>query len=426
MGASGGIFRKNPVFEVEARLILADAGGMRAATLPPLPRVEELLKAFQEQSLSLRFQPDVEESYQQMRSGPRLKSFRLTGLTGLFLYDLFLFLDSPLFGLDFGRSLVVRLGLVTPLALLTIAAAGLVRGFWQELLIGFSMLPAAAGLLFLYQGTPSLVGIGQTALIIVLMYSSGVIRPGFRGSALALPVWLAGDSIFLAWNGELSGSQSVQAVSLVWTAAGIALMTSFWLERHERSGYLLQMRNDAQNAALNAINGELVRLSMVDPLTGIPNRRAFDAALKAAWSCAATLRQPLAILMMDLDEFERFNELHGRPYGDTVLFHVARRLRDCLGDAAMVARYGGEEFIALMPEMDLARAVERASQVCQCVRATSLPPSAGHYGVTVTISIGVASLIPEAGLSAVELLRTADANLYQAKYLGRNRVFPAA
>jgi diguanylate cyclase (GGDEF)-like protein len=175
-------------------------------------------------------------------------------------------------------------------------------------------------------------------------------------------------------------------------------------------------------------------LSRTDPLTGLANRRVLDERL--ALECARAQRsgEPLAVLMLDIDHFKAYNDHHGHPAGDAALVRVALALEACLRRAGdLVARFGGEEFCVVLPLTDAAQAREIAGQLCQAVRDLALPhghsPTAGH----VTLSIGVATGLPE-GVSArrpsdgdgaptpADWVAQADAALYQAKRQGRDRV----
>ncbi|HMN99417.1 MAG TPA: diguanylate cyclase [Miltoncostaeaceae bacterium] len=157
----------------------------------------------------------------------------------------------------------------------------------------------------------------------------------------------------------------------------------------------------------------LAGLAATDPLTELPNHRAFQERLHE--ECARALRAgaPLSLVLLDLDHFARINDRHGHPAGDAVVREVARRLRECARDGEMVARIGGEEFAWLLPgdEMDAWQAAERARQ------AVEAEPVATD--IRLTISAGVCEL-GQAG-SPMELLRLADGALYWAKAHGRNR-----
>jgi diguanylate cyclase (GGDEF)-like protein/PAS domain S-box-containing protein len=171
------------------------------------------------------------------------------------------------------------------------------------------------------------------------------------------------------------------------------------------------------------LENELRALSREDALTGLPNRRAYEQTLATEWRRALRNQRPLAILLLDVDHFKAFNDHYGHPMGDACLRQVADVLRaGCRRSADTMARFGGEEFIAIFPETDAIDAAGVAEHMRASVANRAIPhASAGDLAV-VTISIGVASLVPYNGLRPADLVRMADEALYAAKRAGRNQV----
>jgi len=184
---------------------------------------------------------------------------------------------------------------------------------------------------------------------------------------------------------------------------------------------------------------ELRRLSTVDPLTGIANRRAFEEALGLEWRRMMRHGTGLSLLMIDVDYFKRFNDRYGHPAGDECLRQVAKILAQRARRAGeLAARYGGEEFAVLLPHTTLDAACKLADLLCAAVREAHIPHLGSEVASFVTISIGAACIaqVPEpgAGLSrdggarpaaATVLIETADQALYAAKVAGRNRAVAA-
>ena len=163
--------------------------------------------------------------------------------------------------------------------------------------------------------------------------------------------------------------------------------------------------------------------ALVDGLTGLGNRRRFDEALRAAWSRCATERKSLALIMLDVDYFKRYNDHLGHPEGDACLQRVAEVLARLVAiPGTLVARYGGEEFVCLLPEADALRARALAEHLRSEVHAMAMPHPASDAAEVVTLSLGVASARPVAGGEPLDLVKKADARLYEAKQAGRNRV----
>ncbi len=169
------------------------------------------------------------------------------------------------------------------------------------------------------------------------------------------------------------------------------------------------------------------RLANADGLTGIPNRRHFDKTLDQEWRRARRRRQPLASIMIDIDFFKDYNDRYGHLAGDDALKRIAQALHRALrrpGDS--VARFGGEEFICLLPDTDLRGACQVAKELHQAVDRLRLPHQDSTVSEHLSISLGVAVTTPKEGKKPADLIKHADAALYQAKEGGRNRIEPAA
>jgi diguanylate cyclase (GGDEF)-like protein len=183
----------------------------------------------------------------------------------------------------------------------------------------------------------------------------------------------------------------------------------------------LEQRVAQRTDELQLLNSKLETLSLTDSLTGIANRRHFDSILQQEWQRAVRQGQPLALAILDVDWFKRYNDHYGHPAGDACLRQIAQTLAATVSRASdRVARYGGEEFVFIAPMTDAQSALEIADRVIQAIAALALPHSDTPSGY-VSVSMGVAAVIPSAEHTASMLLQQADAALYQAKTLGRNR-----
>ena len=172
---------------------------------------------------------------------------------------------------------------------------------------------------------------------------------------------------------------------------------------------------------LEEANRQLERLAATDGLTELANRRVFDERLETEWRRCRRNRQPLSVLMIDIDHFKSFNDNHGHIAGDECLRLVAGSLRETFTRAAdLVARYGGEEFGAILPETDDERAADLAEEVRR--RIEELSNTLGTCASGITVSIGVATEVPGRERTAAALLHDADTSLYVAKREGRNLV----
>jgi len=191
---------------------------------------------------------------------------------------------------------------------------------------------------------------------------------------------------------------------------------------HRREELLMRLVEE-RTRQLEEANRTLERLSQLDGLTGVANRRRFDEALDAEWRRGCRTGASLALVLMDIDAFKVFNDTYGHLRGDECLRQVASALAGALGRVGdLVARYGGEEFAALLAGV----AAEEASTIAERLRATvqalRVPHGASAAAGVVTISAGVAALVPTERGDSAGLLAAADQALYEAKRRGRNRV----
>jgi diguanylate cyclase (GGDEF)-like protein len=193
----------------------------------------------------------------------------------------------------------------------------------------------------------------------------------------------------------------------VFTPANVLALEAF-ADQVAGAIHLAQVTRDLEEA-----NERLQRLSMIDALTGVDNRRRFDEALDREWRRSARSGAPLSLLMIDVDRFKDFNDSKGHPAGDACLRAVATVLRECLVRAGdVVARYGGEEFAVLLPDSD----GDGAARTAERLRARVAD------GAPVTISLGVATMAASRERSPSQLVAEADDALYEAKRRGRNCV----
>lgn len=180
---------------------------------------------------------------------------------------------------------------------------------------------------------------------------------------------------------------------------------------------------EERTAELKVANERLQELSRVDGLTGIANRRRLDEELDREWKRMLREKRPLSVVLCDIDHFKLYNDTYGHQAGDDCLAKVAQAIKDSVnrpGD--LTARYGGEEFCLVLPETSGQGAAQIAELVRMNVAALKLEHKSSEVAEMVTLSLGVATLIPDTGSQPSVLVEAADRALYQAKGNGRNRV----
>ncbi|MBE9076360.1 PleD family two-component system response regulator [Romeria aff. gracilis LEGE 07310] len=181
------------------------------------------------------------------------------------------------------------------------------------------------------------------------------------------------------------------------------------------------------NQVLQQANQELYRVATIDSLTQVANRRRFDQYLQQEWQRLSREQNPLTLILGDVDFFKVYNDTYGHQVGDLCLKTVAEAFSlAATRPADLVARYGGEEFAVILPNTSAPGALQVAEMIQRNLSAFKIPHSQSSVSDRVTISLGVASLIPSPGSSPKEIITAADQALYQAKEKGRNRSVIAA
>lgn len=169
---------------------------------------------------------------------------------------------------------------------------------------------------------------------------------------------------------------------------------------------------------------KIQKLSQMDGLTGLNNRRVFQDKLLQEINRRDRTRKPLSLLMLDIDHFKQFNDSYGHQAGDIVLRQLARIITAQCRCASIdiCCRYGGEEFAIIMPELEMHKAVKAAERLRSAVENAAFSFNANNPAGRVTVSIGVAGVMDEEDISPDELIKKADEALYLSKRTGRNRV----
>jgi diguanylate cyclase (GGDEF)-like protein len=211
-------------------------------------------------------------------------------------------------------------------------------------------------------------------------------------------------------------------VAVLAVAAGL-LFLDYRLRRVRRREAELRLRLQETIVELEQANARLEEMATRDELTGIRNRRYFLEQLDLEWRRAARTREPLSLVVVDVDSFKTLNDTYGHPEGDTSLARIAACMRASARRAAdCVARIGGEEFAIVLPATGAEGAVAFAERVRRDVEALRIPNLNSPVCPTLTISLGVSTTRPGTTVAASSLVSAADRGLYRSKQAGRNRV----
>jgi two-component system chemotaxis family response regulator WspR len=198
---------------------------------------------------------------------------------------------------------------------------------------------------------------------------------------------------------------------------------------HSRSYMTLLQRDEAYRALrvsqqqLLDTNLVLQRLMNSDGLTGLSNRRHFDEYLELEWRRAIREQTQLSLMMIDVDYFKAYNDNFGHLEGDEALRQVAKAIRaSCSRPSDLPARYGGEEFALVLPNTSPGGARLLAEKLRQTVAGMNIPHIAPSEGASLTVSIGLSTVVPQIGSHSRQVIQSADQGLYAAKHNGRNQV----
>ncbi len=200
---------------------------------------------------------------------------------------------------------------------------------------------------------------------------------------------------------------------------------------YHSNAYITMLQRDEAYRALRESqrkleqkNFELLRMSNIDGLTGVANRRRFDELILEAWGHSRRTASPLAVAMIDIDYFKPYNDHYGHLAGDECLQRVARALQAQLPRMTdFLGRYGGEEFVAVLSATDQQGAIKVAERLCATINGLNIPHLHSEVSDHVTISIGLSVVVADSKLQPQGLVSAADKALYEAKHAGRNRVY---
>jgi diguanylate cyclase (GGDEF)-like protein len=339
-------------------------------------------------------------------SGVVLVALSAVVLPGWAPFDLYLEPDHA------SLFITVRLLAVLPLAVLVaLLVAAPVGRRHPELLSVLALGVVQADVLWMVTQVDQVASYGL-GLSLALFGCGGVFAGGLRWTVLLAGGTWAGAAVAVAANDQpVSGAQLVTLAVYLSTATVVALVTHTVRQtlsvREVRTTVGLH-REQQRTAVLMA---RLERLSHEDPLTGLANRRRWDAELAAACAAGSRDGQPVAVLLLDIDHFKQVNDRYGHAGGDAALQAVAGLLREAVRGSDVVARLGGDELAVLLPGTDAARAVELAEQLRSATLALRLPGFApGGLSVSLGVAVADGDDVDPAALTA-----RADRCLYTAK-----------
>lgn len=258
-------------------------------------------------------------------------------------------------------------------------------------------------------------------MIYVLFIIYGVANLRLAQGALIGFASLGVSLLILYLTGQTSEITLLMQYGLMANLVGCG--NAYVLEVRDRRLYLQARMLELEKRQLNRLSERMVQLAREDGLTGLANRRHFNDSFMIEWERARREQQSLALVFVDVDHFKAYNDNHGHLEGDRALVAVASTIKPLARRAGdLAARYGGEEFVLLLPNTLAEGAREVAEELLALVDARRIPHRASSVGSFVSVSIGVASLVPDVHLAPSQLIDQADAALYAAKQGGRHQI----
>ncbi len=382
--------------------------------LPNLDWVNEdspYLRQHREGFRLLSFDGELEQAFNRYHITVFLVRMRWSLLVAMLLMALFVVLDAVSLPESVRNgTLAVRLGLILPTLLIAWLATYQRR--WRPYLQIIGAVAALSGGL----GVAGIIWIARAHAFplpyegIILVTVFFYFLTGLRFFTAALCGWVTFFAYLLVEViSALPAEQLLYNAVFLASANLIGCFGCYFLEYASRQNFLAQ--------------GLLQDLAEKDFLTGLLNRRAFSERAERSWRQAQRERQALALVMMDVDYFKRYNDHYGHAAGDEALRAVGQVIgRQARRALDMTARYGGEEFVGLWYGIEEAQAVSLLENIRSEVEALALPHARSEAAGVVTLSIGLAYLLPQPHQSLEDALRLADVALYLAKEQGRNRV----
>ena len=376
-------------------------------------------------SRSEKFSVQEERAYQIEMDRARERRMTRTGVAGVVLYGAFAISDRTMLPDIYQQAWVIRFLIVIPLMLLcTFTVYKLKNIVMREIAISLSIVIGGASL-------PWIAGLSshpnamhyQTGITLIILFGNIVVNQRFRSAFWTSVIHVILYGLTLSNLPLMPSHVRFNNWLFCLSAVVISLIANFRMDQDQRRAYLAKAREHARNEELSHAVELLARLSAEDGLTQLANRREFDRRLGIEWGRARRGNYPLALILIDIDYFKKYNDQYGHPAGDVCLQQVAGALRSVPKRSAdLVARFGGEEFVVLLPAASTADAVAIAERMRQGVIDLQIPHASSHIAPGVTASFGVAALVPSDALQPGDLVAAADVALYKAKEQGRNQV----
>jgi diguanylate cyclase (GGDEF)-like protein len=374
------------------------------------------------QNWDLRFPPLLEDKFDAAHNKQRSKEIVFYGILAILVYDLFIVNDWLIRPEIIVDSIVWR-GVATFYSLVILGF--IYRGVepkYREFLLTTAIVMATFCSCMVLMRTHSHVVTYDPFLFSLVFIASNTLIPLRIAHAVWSTLLNIGMVLLFVINHQYIDDDAIKyIVSFLFAVAIFSLFACYRLEKAFRQSYLLRLREQLHAEKARRSADEFQQLSQIDPLTQLPNRRAFETVLARAFNHeSANNGPPLSVLMIDIDYFKDFNDSRGHLAGDECLRTIAATMKAQLRDSDFIARFGGEEFVVLLPRSDKKTTEITCERLRKSVADKSMYYERRNQTQFATISIGAIVATPKLHQSAEQIINLADQALYAAKGQGRN------
>jgi diguanylate cyclase (GGDEF)-like protein len=365
----------------------------------------------------MRFSPKIERAFLVDYAASRMKLVLGWAVVGTVVYNLMLFGDAALASDVFEQLLFVRVFVFTPLVVV-----GLILLHRHPTALSYDLLAIGVGVFstllpmttVIFSHSPDLYAYqnGNTAAFLFFII---VLRPRFFIGVIGLVLLASIHLITMKLTGAFDDGVYLSIASLVLSTSIFLGAGAYYLEHTDRMNFLHRLKS-------SLLHQQLILKSEQDGLTGLLNRHSLSRISADLWARPAP--SSVCAILLDIDHFKTFNDLHGHIHGDECLRKVSASIADMIGNEGHVFRFGGEEILVLVADADEASGLGIAEVIRAAIESLCIPHSGLGPDKVVTASLGVATVATE-NSTLEDLLKKADTALYHAKRNGRNCAFKA-
>ena len=389
--------------------------------------VADVDRVFSTDFRGLRFPSEIEARFEHHTGKHRSRYLAVSSIICTVLFDLSLIGDYEFISDVYNDALILRLGIVTPLSIAMFAILWRNPRAWLRETMGAAMsVIIVASLLYLTVKSRSpLAAHAHYPLMLMMVFPNVIQRIYFWYAVSATLIATLLCALAIPHIYGLPPSVALSAVTTLSVTNALTLFANWTLGHDQRRGYLIALREELRAQQLMNVNEKLSQISTLDPLTGLANRRRLEQYVNALWTSPRMAQRPIAVLMIDIDHFKKFNDHYGHQAGDFCLKVVAEVIQDQMRSGTDLAvRLGGEEFLVVLPDVGLDDALGIADRLRNALAERGIAHSTSPTAGVVTTSIGVTVVTPATTHDFSDAIAAADEALYSAKEGGRNRIWP--